>query len=301
MLNPLVEAIRCNQRDTVILLIGAGAPLGNQSIGNITPLEAAHTTVDLPAVIPALIRKALGDMLRWEGLRIGLEDKMKIFRKQVINAGCEARWKFESNAIEKKNKEARELLLQAAEQGCNMFIQMLSQEDVYLHSTHSEENAFGKALENNQVHTQLTLCRDLKMSPLTFTFSALESLNSDLGTSILIGQIRILRGACENSSDPLLQWRLGMTIDRCINDLQRLCDTSYSQNTEIGEPLNTLLYAVAKEGLDAILYDLMTKCKSFDINKEIDFSKSTLLHVAAMNGQINMIEFLLYREAKLIW
>ncbi|XP_066963093.1 uncharacterized protein [Macrobrachium rosenbergii] len=296
--DPLVEAIRCNQRDTVILLVGAGAPLGNQSIGDITPLEAAHTTVDLPAVIPALIRKVLGDMLREEGLRIGIKDEMAEFRNEVVNAGCEARWKFERDAKE-KNVEARELLLQAAEQGCYTFCQMLSQEDVHLHSMCREENAFRKAVENNQVHTQLTLCRDLKMSPLTFTLSALESLNRDLGTSILIGQIRILKDACKNPSNPFLQGKQGMAIDQCINDLQRFCDTNYSQHTEIGEPLDTLLYTVAKEGLDAIMYVLMTKCKSFDINKEIDFSKSTLLHVAAMNGQINMIEFLLFHEAKL--
>ncbi|XP_066963095.1 uncharacterized protein [Macrobrachium rosenbergii] len=298
--DPLVEAIRYNRRNTVILLIGAGAPLANQSIGNVTPLEAAHTTAGSPAIIPAVVRKVYSDRLREEGSRINLEHEMKAFRNLVITAGWKAKWKFSPNTWkENTNKVAQELLLQAAEKGCYLFCQVLSQEDVHLHSLNGESNAFYKAVQNKQVNTQLSLCRDLRMSPLTFTLSALKSLNKDLRKSILNGQIRILRSACKNPLNPLLQGKLGMTIDQCINGLQRFCDTNYSQHTEIGEPPDTLLYAVAKEGLDAILYVLMTECKTFDINKEIDFSKSTLLHVAAMNGQINMIEFLLFHEAKL--
>lgn len=55
--DPLVEAIRHNHRDTVFLLLCAGTPLCNRSIEDLTPLEAAHNTRDLPGCFPALMRK----------------------------------------------------------------------------------------------------------------------------------------------------------------------------------------------------------------------------------------------------
>ncbi|XP_064085972.1 uncharacterized protein LOC135201052 isoform X2 [Macrobrachium nipponense] len=287
--DPLVEAIRYNRRNTVILLIGAGAPLANQNIGNVTPLEAAHTTAGSLAIIPALV---YCDRLRDEGSRIILEhaDTMKAFMNSVITAGWKAKWEFNSNTGEEEtNKEAQELLLQAVEKGCYLFCQVLSQEDVHLHSPNKESNAFCKAVENKQVHTQLSLCRDLRMSPMTFTSSALESLNKDLRKCILNGQFRILRNT-------VLYGRLKINNEECK---QILDIWEHKKSTEIVQPPDTLLYTIVQKGLDVILYVLMTKCKSFDINKEIDFSKSTLLHVAAMNGQINMIEFLLFRKAKL--
>lgn len=58
-IDPLVEAIRHDQRDTVFFLLCAGAPLCNRSIEDLTPLEVAHNTLGLPACFPALIRKVL--------------------------------------------------------------------------------------------------------------------------------------------------------------------------------------------------------------------------------------------------
>lgn len=54
---PLVEAIRHNQRDAVFLLLSAGAPLCNRSIEDITALEASYNTI--PAIFSALIRKVI--------------------------------------------------------------------------------------------------------------------------------------------------------------------------------------------------------------------------------------------------
>ncbi|CAL4094536.1 unnamed protein product, partial [Meganyctiphanes norvegica] len=55
--DPLVEAIRNGHQDAVFLLISAGTPMCNCSIDDLTPLEAAHNTLGLPALYPALMRK----------------------------------------------------------------------------------------------------------------------------------------------------------------------------------------------------------------------------------------------------
>ena len=55
--DPLLEAVRGGHRNTVFLLLAAGAPLCAHGLLGNTPFEAAHHTIGLPALFPALIRK----------------------------------------------------------------------------------------------------------------------------------------------------------------------------------------------------------------------------------------------------
>lgn len=55
--DPLLEAIQGGHRDAVFLLLSAGAPLCAHGLVGNTPFEAAHNTIGLPALFPALIRK----------------------------------------------------------------------------------------------------------------------------------------------------------------------------------------------------------------------------------------------------
>lgn len=55
--DPLMEAVRGGHRNTVFLLLAAGAPLCAYGLLGNTPFEAAHRTLGLPGLFPALIRK----------------------------------------------------------------------------------------------------------------------------------------------------------------------------------------------------------------------------------------------------
>lgn len=55
--DPLLEAVRGGHRNTVFLLLAAGAPLCAYGLLGNTPFEAAHRTLGLPGLFPALIRK----------------------------------------------------------------------------------------------------------------------------------------------------------------------------------------------------------------------------------------------------
>lgn len=55
--DPLLAAVRNGHRDSVFLLLAAGAPLCAHGLLGNTPFQAAHTTLGLPALFPAIIRK----------------------------------------------------------------------------------------------------------------------------------------------------------------------------------------------------------------------------------------------------
>nr|XP_053656955.1 uncharacterized protein LOC128705867 [Cherax quadricarinatus] len=116
--DPLLHAIRHNQRDAAFLLLSAGAPLCNQSIEDLTPLEGAHNTLGLPAVFPALIRMAYSEKIQMEiqtlkGSKItGKEEDelfqaMESYQKTFKISGNFSKFILESNNYDERSKKAR--------------------------------------------------------------------------------------------------------------------------------------------------------------------------------------------------
>ncbi|CAL4119425.1 unnamed protein product, partial [Meganyctiphanes norvegica] len=183
--DPLVEAIRNGHRDVVFLLLCAGVPMCNCSIDDLTPLEAAHNTLGLPALFPALMQKIYSDRLTSEISKISTQDDLhkclaeglRNIKGSILTKGDKSRWKF-TESVGNRDLEARKLLVAASGLGLSLTVQLLGLEDVELRPLPKEDSPVDKAQEGNHLDTLYALCRDLKMAHKDSMI--LERLESDL-------------------------------------------------------------------------------------------------------------------------
>nr|XP_053656966.1 uncharacterized protein LOC128705885 [Cherax quadricarinatus] len=313
--DPLLHAIRHNQRDALFLLLSAGAPLCNQSIEDMTPLEGAHNTLGLPAVFPALIRMAYSEKIQMEietlkGSKItGKEEEellqvMESYQKCFRIFGNFSKFILESNNYDERIKKARDLLCTAASHGLSLTCVLLGLEDVCIHPLQDEENPFKLAFLGNHFDTQVTLCRDMNMVPFTFSLPPSAILPSDLLQEYWVNERKVLDDICSGKHDRTkLNKDETNILENYIEQLSKVKPNEdlKSQDITLERPDDFFLYLLAKHDLVYILYILYEKIfKDMDINSVVEsFSECTMLHVASMYGRLNMLEYLLYRNPEL--
>ncbi|XP_064085230.1 uncharacterized protein LOC135200510 [Macrobrachium nipponense] len=147
--DPLVEAIRHHQRDAMFMLLAAGAPIANRSVGEVTPLEAAHNTLGLAACFPAVLRKVFCERMEDEISRVSQEDEtlkplrqsMTAYNLQVMDVGSKARWIFqEKDEVTRPQERPGVCFLQASALGLSISCQLLGLENYSLHPLPGEPN-----------------------------------------------------------------------------------------------------------------------------------------------------------------
>ncbi|ROT63875.1 Rab2a protein [Penaeus vannamei] len=300
--DPLREAIRHHQRDVLLLLLSAGAPLSSRHGSCITPLEAAHTQQGLPACFPAIMRKVTAERLEHEASRVspdveelkGLREGMRTYTQQILDVGIKARWILNSRCREERGKEARRLLAQAADLGLSLTCQLLSLEDVFLNPLPGEDSPVAMAVSRNHIDTQLTLCRDLGLSP--FFSPGTESLHLKLQHELWLNERKRLEELYSLGDSDLAnadwEYMRGM-----INT--RKNKSSVGNTATLQQPSDSVLFFTAKQGL-IVLLDIILRCvRDLDINRVVQtYSGSTALHVASMSNHIQTVEYLLHRGAE---
>ncbi|CAL4176243.1 unnamed protein product, partial [Meganyctiphanes norvegica] len=188
--DPLVEAIRNGCQNAVFFLICAGTPICNCSIDDLTPLEAAHNTLGLPAIFPAMMRKIYSDRLiaerskipQSEDLHLQLAEGLDNIQKSILEKGDKSRWHILPDSGD-RSKQARKILVDASELGLSLTVQLLGLEDFELRPNHNEASPIEKAQEKDHYDTLYALCRDLKLCPyakLRKSNEIMERLEEDL-------------------------------------------------------------------------------------------------------------------------
>lgn len=303
--DPLLHAIRHSQRDAVLMLLSAGAPLCNQSIEDVTPLEAAHNTLGLPAVFPAIMRKAYIEKLEMEMKTQTLADSnssntegllimMRSYKQSVKNYGGLSEAIFKDG----QSMEARDLLSSAAENGLSLTCVLLGLEDITIHPLKDDKNPFEMAFNANHFDTQITLCRDLNMVPFTFPLPPASHLPAALLQEFWLNEIKVLNDICSgkhprtklNTQD---KEDLKTYVDQLIA-AKRSIDSG--NKCTLPSPGNLFLYLLAKHDLVYMLVLLYERLRNVDLSQEVEpYSRCTILHVASMYGRLGVIEYLLYR------
>lgn len=297
--DPLVEAMRNNQLATVFLLLSAGSPICNRSIEDLSPLEAAHNTLELPACYAAIMRKVFCDRLTVEksvaqtdqgSSLMSLSSIIGNHIKSIKNEGKEAEGNEPRNIRDnvKYSKWIRSVLVKAANNGLSLTCLLLGQKDSYLHPLPAEENPFDEASTNRHYDTQFALCRDLDMVP--FSCKENNMLPDTLLKDMYSRDFYILQ---KNYAS---EYR-SCHIDSDLIDKIRHYENDF--NVQEDCPVE-LLYLIAKYDLVSLLNKIVTGSSDFQKDQIIEeFSSSTMLHVAAMYGNLRVIEYLIYNQASL--
>ncbi|XP_064085936.1 uncharacterized protein LOC135201025 isoform X2 [Macrobrachium nipponense] len=291
--DPLQEAIKGGHRDAVFLLLSAGAPLCAHGLVGDTPYEAAHSTPGLPALFPALIRKALCGQLEVETniirgsneipelLKKGSKDIKTIIEKSGHKLASElGKWMDEQPAYSLHN--FNEMLATASSLGLTLTCQLMGVAGVRLNPLPSEQQPLLLAINNNQHNTVYSLCRDLKMNPYIIGVTEDEisqQLKNDLLQSeLLIFEKKLHKAAFDE-----------VTVGNLMNDANGI-----SEKGSIKNPSKMFLYLLAELSLVTLLH----RTRKFSDDSLLDTivndaTGSTMLHIAAAYGRINMIEYLL--------
>ncbi|CAL4247630.1 unnamed protein product, partial [Meganyctiphanes norvegica] len=301
--DPLVEAIRNGHQDVVFLLLSAGTPICNCSIDDLTPLEAAHNTLDLPALFPALMRKIHSDRLKAEKSKIPQADELHQqlavglvnIQKSILKHGDKyTKWQFTENSDDGRHEEASRLLIAASGLGLSLTVQILGLENVELRPLPSEESPVDKAQAGDHLDTLYALCRDLKMAPYATHKESkiLKRLESDL----LIAECNIFKKYALTEKIKLL---LGLDEHKVQIFLEQASKLKKSEhNWSLYD--SSIFYMFARYGLIYLLktYTMSNGTSSLDdvIQK---FSGTTMLHLSVKYGQQHITEYLLYHGASL--
>ncbi|CAL4078400.1 unnamed protein product [Meganyctiphanes norvegica] len=276
--DPLKMAICRGYVELTMLLLSTGAPLCGRPLVGLNSLEISHSTPGLTAFLPALIRREFYNCLRsetklftnkdttWDVLKAAVLDLSEAIKKYGFK---NVNWKFSNNYsdMSEKSAEARKLLSLAASMGMGLTCQMLGLEDVFLHPLPLEISPNSNAKPN----TLHILCRDL-----------------DLSLSLKVGNIPShLKEENENDN---------------LNKLKKFCKSSsidfhtlYDEESSINK---TLLKYIAEQGLDTA-YNIFRRRNGKLVDTVVDeVTGFTMLHTAAYNGRMGMVEYLLLNKAK---
>ncbi|XP_068203379.1 uncharacterized protein [Palaemon carinicauda] len=300
--DPLVEAIRHHQRDAMFMLLAAGAPIGNRSIGEVTPLEAAHNTLGLAACFPALLRKVFYERMEDEIAKVSQEDEslkplrqsMTAYNLQVMDVGSRARWIFQAKDEVARSKEARLLLLQSSELGLPLTCQLIGLENYCLHSMPGEPNPFQKAVEKCHIQTQLVLYREIGMSP--FTFDSSHDFFWCLLDDFWTHELKTLENLCQMESKVAVRIELQNKLKK-LRQMRNGSLTNQVYNSS-EDDMCLFLYTLARHGLVTILHVILNRFENLEIDKVVQRHYGyTMLHTAAAFGRMNIIEYLLCKGA----
>ncbi|XP_069173732.1 uncharacterized protein [Procambarus clarkii] len=288
--DPLVEAIKKGSLEAVLLLLCAGAPLCGLSLISITALEASHGRSQLPAIFPALMRKEYSNKLRHEAGKAtdpgytALHETVQSLADEVRENGHKFSWKFIDQCRDKKERseKARIILCKAASFGMSLTCQMLGLEDVYLHPLPSdgERLPLERLIKSSQYDTLYTLLRDLKMPLVTvIEEKSLEKLSQ-----------HVMRSELE---------QLETFVSRIVTDIDLVkhvkdaCDGKLEGNLH-----ETVLASISRLGLVLIFHKIRTNMQNVDVNSIVEeLTGTTMLHLAALYGNLGMVEYLLFRGA----
>ncbi|XP_042229577.1 uncharacterized protein LOC121871401 isoform X2 [Homarus americanus] len=294
--DPLLEAIQGGHRDAVFLLLSAGAPLCAHGLLGNTPFEAAHNTIGLPALFPALIRKAFCNRLQAEMEMIpGSDDIQNIMNDgmaylktiaevsghrlgEELNTWLD-RWPTSSSL------NYTDMLAVAAGLGLTLTCQLLGVAGVCLNPLPNHLHPLAQAVNNNHLETAYSLCRDLKMNPCSSNYN-FDKISEQLMNDLLESEL-------QKFERKLRKKEIG---DSATEDL-----LNYAKGTKEGQTdkqTRAFLYLLAELSLVTILHRIRRVHSHLDINGIVhQASGSTMLHIAASYGKINMIEYLLSQGA----
>ncbi|CAL4085726.1 unnamed protein product, partial [Meganyctiphanes norvegica] len=276
--DPLREAIQRGNIELTMLLLSAGAPLCGRPLVGLNSLEISHSAPGLTVFLPALIRREFYNCLRSESEMIFSNDSNLVQLKHtVINLSESVRkngyentnWKFSTESTDRseRSKEARKMLMLAASVGMGLTCQILGLEDVFLHPLPFENSPDIDAKPNALV----IFCRDLDLS------LSLKDVNisSHLKEEYEEYNFQKLRKFCK----------------------QNLINFNSLHNKETPVNKKVLKY-IAEQGLD-ITYKKIFRAKNAQIVDLImdDVTGFTMLHSAAYNGRMGMVEYLLFNKA----
>lgn len=294
--DPLLEAVRGGHRNTVFLLLAAGAPLCAYGLLGNTPFDAAHRTLGLPGLFPALIRKEFCDRLQEELEELSASDKEHtgtveglIQLKSIAEVSGHRlgdqlnSWRDRRSSISFPNPT--DTLNLAASLGLTLTCQLLGVAGVPLHPLPHLPHPLVRALTRGYYHTAYSLCRDLKMNP----FSAGAAANTV--PEQLVADLQ--EGELKRFEKKLLKKGTGATV---ANDL--LQRVRGDNNSHTLKQLQTVLYLLAELNLVTLLHRMRQRLPDLDFNIRVHTaSASTMLHVSAAYGKTTMAEYLLSRGA----
>ncbi|KAK8748650.1 hypothetical protein OTU49_015919 [Cherax quadricarinatus] len=298
--DPLLEAIHGGHRDAVFLLLSAGAPLCAHGLVGNTPFEAAHSTIGLPALFPALIRKALCDRLQAEidmipgcdNLQNIMKDGMSYLKTTTEVSGHKLGeelstwldcWPMSTSV------NYTDMLAMAAASGLTLTCQLLGVAGVCLNPLPHHLHPLVQALNNHHHDTAYSLCRDLKMNPYS------TECNLDYVSEQLINDL--LESELEKFERKLRKKEVGETATKELLD--------YAKGIKEGQTdkqIKTFLYLLAELSLVTVFHRTVRMTTNLDIDEIVhEASRSTMLHIAAAYGKINMVEYLLSQGARYMY
>ncbi|XP_063606387.1 uncharacterized protein LOC134781222 [Penaeus indicus] len=280
----LTEAVKRGLLEVTTMLLSSGVPLCSHPLVSITPLEIAHSVSGIPAILPALLRREYANKLRFETTKIlghdqessRLQSHMREFACELESKGKDASWHF----TEEEN--IRKYLCIAAGLGLTLTCQVLGLDDVFLQPLLDEDKPVKKAVENKHNHMLSVLYRDLNMS----LFSATDetTLPKDVIDNVIHCELKKLNRFLEKAGvDGRMDRQFQMT----------------KEENGLGE--STWLQGIAKLGLVTIYHKVVKIGRAPDINHAVEqLTGYNLLHLAALYGQLNMVEYLLLNKANVM-
>lgn len=179
-----------------------------------------------------------------------------------------------------------EMLTSAASLGLTLICQLMGVAGVRLNPLPNEQQPLLEAHNNNQHNTVYALCRDLKMNPYSagvINDVISDQLRNDLIQSELMIFERKLRKA--NLDE--------VTVENLLNYANGISETG-----SVSKPLKIFLYLLAELSLVSLLHKTRKSYGDSIIDTVVhEASGSTMMHIAAAYGRINMLEYLLFERA----
>lgn len=211
----------------------------------------------------------------------------------MADVGNKAKWIFSKRDPTERVQEAHRVLTQAAELGLSLTCQVLGLEDVYLQSLPGEEKPFERAISHRNIDTQGVLYRDLKLVPFTCDSLYIDALPQRQLEYHWFSEYRVLENLCSGESDKDIKMSMHETLKE-MKEFKTNHDAKRDQ-TRIQKPSDRVLYLAAKHGLVTLLHTLLRKCESVEVDGVVERSSgSTMLHVSATHGRVNVVEYLLH-------
>lgn len=280
----LTEALKLGLLEVTTMLLSSGVPLCSHPLVAITPLETAHSIAGIPAVLPALLRRECANKLRFEAKKILGSDQdstrlrrhIERFASDVASKGHYASWHFT------EGEEMRRYLCIAAGLGLSLTCQVLGQDDVFLQPLLDEDKPVKKAVENKHPHMLIVLYRDLNMS--LFSTTDETSKPKEVINNVIQCELKKLNRFLEKSGvDERMDTEFQMTKEKNGN----------------GEGI--YLQGIAKLGLVSIYHAIVKRGRAPDVDHAVEqLAGYNMLHLAALYGQLNMVEYLLLNKANVM-
>ncbi|XP_042887759.1 uncharacterized protein LOC122263416 [Penaeus japonicus] len=222
--------------------------------------------------------------LRFEAKRIeghdqeslSLREHMQKLASDIESIGNDASWGVQ------EEQEIRKYLCIAARLGLPLTCQALGLDDVFLQPLLDEDKPVKKAVESKQTHVLIVLYRDLKMS--LFSTTDETTLPKEMKDNVIQCELKQLNRFLE---------RAGISV--------RMNKHFQLTEEKNGHDIKVCLQGIAKLGLESIYHEMTKSGRAPDINDAVeDLMGYNMLHLAALYGQLNMVEYLLMNKADVV-